>query len=115
MIGDPSFREGQLLRIFVGEDATWHHQPLFTAIVDLLRREGIAGASVFRGVEGFGAHHEIHLNRIFAFGAKMPVLIEAIDQEAKIAALIPRLEQMLGDGGVITLERVEYRRFLPTR
>jgi uncharacterized protein len=115
MIGDPSFLEGQLLRIFVGEDARWHHQPLFTAIVELLRREGLAGASVFRGIEGFGAHHEIHLNRIFAFGAKMPILIEAIDQEAKIAALLPQLEQMLGDGGVITLERVEYRRYLPTR
>jgi hypothetical protein len=116
MIGDPSFLEGQLLRIFVGEDAVWRHQPLFTAIVELLRREGIAGASVFRGIEGFGAHHEIHLNRIFAFGAKMPILIEAIDQEAKIAALLPRLQEMLANGGgVITLERVEYRRYLPAR
>jgi uncharacterized protein len=110
MIGDPSFVEGRLLRIFVGEDARWHGEPLYVAIVETLRRENVAGASVFRGVEGFGAHHEIHLNRIFTFGAKMPILIEVVDSEAKIAELLPRLEAMVGEG-VITLERIAFRRF----
>jgi uncharacterized protein len=111
MIGDPSFVEGRLLRIFVGEDARWHGEPLYVAIVETLRRENVAGASVFRGVEGFGAHHEIHLNRIFTFGAKMPILIEVVDSEAKIAELLPRLEAMVGEG-VITLERIAFRRFV---
>ncbi len=111
MIGDPSFVEGQLLRIFVGEDARWHKEPLYVAVVEMLRRENVAGASVFRGVEGFGAHHEIRLNHIFTFGAKMPILIEVIDTEAKIGELLPALEAMIGEG-VITLERVAYRRFL---
>lgn len=111
MIGDTSFVEGQLLRIFVGEDARWRREPLYAAIVETLRRENVAGASVFRGVEGFGAHHEIRLNHIFTFGAKMPILIEVVDTEAKIAELLPRLEKMVGEG-LITLERIAYRRFL---
>ena len=110
MIGDPSFVEGQLLRIFVGEDARWHGRPLYVAIVEKLRREHVAGASVFRGVEGFGTHHEIRLNHVFAFGAKMPILIEAVDADAKIAELLPALEAMVSEG-VITLERVAYRTF----
>ena len=111
MIGDSAFVEGQLLRIFVGEDARWRGQPLYVAIVETLRRENVAGASVFRGVEGFGAHHEIHLDRIFTFAAKMPVLIEAVDSEVKIAELLPQLEAMV-DEGLITLEKIAYRRFV---
>lgn len=111
MIGDPSFVEGQLLRIFVGEDARWRGQPLYVAIVEKLRRENVAGASVFRGVEGFGAHHEIRLNHLFTFGAKMPILIEVVDGEQKIAELLPSLEEMVAEG-VITLERIAFRRFL---
>ena len=114
MIGDASFVEGQLMRIFVGEDARWHGQPLYVAIVEALRRENVAGASVFRGVEGFGSHHEIHLNRIFTFAEKMPILIEVVDSEEKIAQLLPQLETMV-DEGVITLERIAYRRFLGRR
>ena len=109
MIGDASFVEGQLLRIFVGEDAHWHGGPLHLAIVETLRREGVAGASVFRGIEGFGTHHEVHVSRLF--GTKLPILIEVVDSEAKIAELIPRLEEMVAEG-VITLERIAYRRFL---
>ncbi len=79
-----------------------------------LRDVGIAGASVFRGVEGFGAHHQINTSRLFAFGTKMPILIEAVDVEDRIVALVPELEAMLEQtGGVITLERIEYRRYLP--
>ncbi|HEY0614287.1 MAG TPA: DUF190 domain-containing protein [Candidatus Elarobacter sp.] len=110
MIGDPSFADGQLLRIFVGEDAHAGGQPLHLAILEGLRRAGVAGASVFRGVEGFGSHHELHLNRLFAFGTRMPILIEVVDTEDAIGALLPQLEAMV-DEGVITLERVAFRRF----
>ena len=106
------FKVGQLLRIFIGEQDTWHGTSLYSALVDLLRREGIAGASVFRGVEGFGAHHEIHLAKFFAPRAKLPILIEVVDEEEKIARLIPAIEEMVSEG-TVTLERVEYCRFLP--
>jgi PII-like signaling protein len=106
------FVVGQLLRIFVGEGDTWHGRPLHEAIVELLRREGVAGASVFRGIEGFGSHDEIHLAKIFSLRAKLPILIEVIDREEKIAGLIPRIDEMVREGAM-TLERIEYRRFLP--
>lgn len=106
------FKVGQLLRIFVGERDRWQGAPLSEAIVELLMEANVAGASVFRGVEGFGAHHEIHLAKAFRFGGKLPILIEVVDDEAKIAELIPRLEEMIAEGAM-TLERVEYCRFSP--
>jgi PII-like signaling protein len=104
------FKPGQLLRIFVNERDTWHGGPLYFAIVDMLKREQVAGASVFRGIEGFGAHREIHAAKIWSFSAKLPVLIEVVDDPAKIEALLPQLEAMIPEGAV-TLERVEYARF----
>jgi uncharacterized protein len=106
------FVEGQLLRIFVSERDTWHGRALHTAIVELLRREGVAGASVFRGIEGFGAHHEIHLAKLLNFGNHLPILIEVVDSEEKIQQIIPRIDEMVSEGAM-TLERVEYRRYLP--
>jgi hypothetical protein len=108
------FAVGQLLRIFVGERELWKGRPLHEAIVEALRGEGIAGASVFRGIEGFGSHQEIHLAKAFRFGADLPILIEVVDEEATIARLIPRIEEMIGEG-TMTLERVEYRRFHPAK
>jgi hypothetical protein len=114
MLGDSSFSEGRLLRIFVGEDAKDGGRPLHIALVEMLLAEGVAGTSVFRGVEGFGAHHEIHLNRLFALGGKLPIVIEVVDTEARIAAIVPKVEAMVEEG-TITLERVEYRRFARKR
>jgi hypothetical protein len=107
-----AFTVGQLLRIFVAEGATWHGRPLYAAIVELLRREGAAGASVFRGMEGFGSHHEIHVAKMFGSGRDLPILIEVVDREEKIASLIPRIDEMV-TRGAMTLERVEFRRFVP--
>ena len=106
------FIPGQLLRIFVGEQDTWHGRSLYAAIVELLRHEGVAGASVFRGIEGFGAHHEIHVAQIFRLRGHLPILIEVVDSEEIIDKLIPRIDEMVSEGAM-TLERVEYRRFLP--
>jgi PII-like signaling protein len=110
MLGDSSFVEGRLLRIFVGEDAQWHGRSLYLAIVELLRSEGVAGASVFRGVEGFGSHHEIHLNHIFTLRGKLPIVIEVVDVAERIGAVLPTLQEMVEEGA-ITLERVEFRHF----
>ena len=110
-----AFIVGQLLRIFVGEGDTWHGRPLHTAIVQMLRHEGVAGASVFRGIEGFGGSlHEIHVAKIFQFRGDLPILIEVVDTEEKIAAVIPRIEAMVNEGAM-TVERVEFRRFLPSK
>ena len=104
------FKQGQLLRIFVNEHDMWHGGPLYCAIVEMLKRERVAGASVFRGVEGFGTHREIHIAKVWSFGARMPVLIEVVDEPDRVASLIPLLESMISEGA-ITLERVEYCRF----
>jgi PII-like signaling protein len=114
MLGDGSFVEGHLLRLFIGADAHYQGRPLHVALLELLLAEGIAGASVFRGVEGFGAHREIHLNRLFALGAKAPLVVEIVDSAERIAAIVPKVEAMV-DEGTITLERVEYRRFARSR
>jgi PII-like signaling protein len=103
------FKTGQLLRIFVNERDTWHGTPLHCAIVAMLKREQVAGASVFRGVEGFGSHREIHVASVWQFGGKLPVLVEVVDDETKIASLIPQLEAMISEGAM-TLEKVEYCR-----
>lgn len=104
------FKVGQLLRIFVGDCDNWHGRPLHSAIVTVLKQHDIAGASVFRGIEGFGAHHEIHLAKIFSLRGKLPILIEAVDEEERIAAVIPLVEAMITEGAM-TLERVEYCQF----
>ncbi len=111
MLLDAGFREGRLLRVFVGENDRWGTGLLYNAIVERARVEGVAGASVFRGVEGFGSHREIHVNRVFTLRTKMPMLIEIVDTAEKITALLPLIEEMIGEG-TITLERVEFRRYL---
>jgi PII-like signaling protein len=104
------FKAGRLLRIFVNERDVWQGRPLYGAIVEMLKHERVAGASVFRGVEGFGAHREIHAAKVWSFAEKLPVLIEVVDEAATIEALVPRLEAMIAEG-TMTLERVEYHRF----
>lgn len=104
------FTEGQLLRIFVKEDDRWHGAPLADAIVLMLIKADVAGASVFRSVEGFGSHHEIHTQKFWSFHLGMPILIEVVDTHENIARVMPRLDEMIVDG-LITIERVSFRRY----
>jgi PII-like signaling protein len=97
--------EGLLLRVFVGESDNWHGKPLYQAIVERVREEGLAGATVLRGLEGFGAHSRIHTTRILRLSEDLPVLIEIVDQAERIEAIVPALEEMIGEG-LMTLERV---------
>jgi len=97
---------GLLLRIYLGESDQWHGKPLYQAIVERLRERGMAGATVLRGIEGFGAKQHVHTNRILSLSEDLPVLIEAVDREDKIRAIIPEIDEMVGDG-LITLEKVE--------
>src|SRR5262249_11493765 len=98
--------EGKLLRIFVGESDTWHGKPLYQAIVERVRAEGLAGATVIRGIEGFGADSRIHTSRILRLSEDLPVLIEIADTTYRIDHVLPLLDEMFTEG-LVTLERVE--------
>ncbi len=97
--------EGTLLRVFVGESDTWHGKPLYEAIVERVRTEGLAGATVLRGIEGFGAHSRLHTSRILRLSEDLPVLIEIVDRTERIEQILPLLDEMVGEG-MVTLERV---------
>ena len=98
--------EGQLLRIYIGESDTWHGKPLYQAIVQRLREEGLAGATVLRAIEGFGATSHLHTTRILRLSEDLPLLIEVVDTAEKVQAALPMLEEMVGEG-LMTLERVQ--------
>jgi PII-like signaling protein len=97
--------DGRLLRIFVGESDRWHGKPLYEAIVEVARREGLAGATVLRGIEGFGADSRLHTSRILRLSEDLPVVIEIVDRPERIEAVLPKLDQMVGEG-MVTLETV---------
>jgi PII-like signaling protein len=97
--------EGKLLRIFVGESDTWHGKPLYQAIVERVRAEGLAGATVVRGIEGFGADSHLHTSRILRLSEDLPVVIELVDTAERIDAVLPLLDEMVGEG-MVTVEGV---------
>lgn len=106
--------EELLLRIFLGENDRHGHIPLYEAIVEHLRREGIAGTTVLRGVAGFGGSRAFHADRLLDLAHDLPLVIEAIDKRERLEAVIPSLRGMLS-GGLITLESVTVIRPLTVR
>ena len=98
--------EGLLVRIFVGESDLWDGAPLYEAIVQCARQKGLAGATVLRGIEGFGAHNLIHTARIQRLSEDLPVVIEIVDSKEKIDAFLPELDSMIPEG-LVTLEPVQ--------
>jgi uncharacterized protein len=97
--------EGQLLRVFIGESDRWEGKPLYEAIVELVRREGLAGATVLRGIEGFGADSRLHTARILRLSEDLPVVIEIVDTEENVQRVLPMLDEMVGEG-MLTVEGV---------
>ncbi len=97
-----------LVRIFIGESDSHEGRPLYQAIVETLRREGLAGVTVLRGIEGFGKSSRLHTSHILRLSEDLPIVIECVDTVEKIEAVLPNLDAMIGDG-LITLERVEVR------
>lgn len=97
--------EQLLVRIFIGESDRWKHQPLETALVERLRREGFAGATVFRGVAGFGAHSVMHTAHLLELSHDLPVLLEVVETEEHVQRLLPILDEMVTEG-LVTLEKV---------
>jgi PII-like signaling protein len=108
--------EGKLLRVFVGESDRLHGRALYDAIVRTAHDIGLAGATVWRGIEGFGAASRIHTASILRLSEDLPIVIEIVDSEDKIRMALPRLEALLeeaGCGGLITLEKAEVIRYTP--
>ena len=97
--------EGLLLRIFIGESDKRDGRPLYEVIVEEARRRGLAGATVLRGVLGFGANSRIHTTKILRLSEDLPMVIEIVDEADKINAFLPGLDGMIREG-LVTLERV---------
>ena len=97
--------QGTLLRIFVGESDQWHRRPLYEAIVLKARELHLAGATVLRGVMGFGAHSRLHTSKVLRLSEDLPIVIEIVDSEEKIERLLPYLDEMVQEG-LLTMERV---------
>jgi PII-like signaling protein len=97
--------EGTLMRIHVGERDKHDGTPLHAAIVELLRARGLAGATVTRAIMGYGATARLHTDSVLRLSLDLPVVVECVDAEEKIQAVLPDIDAMMG-GGLITLERV---------
>ena len=100
--------EGQLLRIFIGESDKYEGKPLLEWIVAEARAAGLAGATVLRGLHGFGAHSRIHTSKILRLSEDLPIVVEIVDTSEKIEAFLPRVDAAIKEG-LATLERVQIR------
>ena len=94
------------LRIYIGESDRWKHQPLYEAIVLKARELHLAGATVLRGPMGFGAASRIHTAKILRLSMDLPIVIEIVDTDDKVQALLPFLDEMMG-GGLVTLDKIK--------
>jgi len=104
--------ERTLMRIHIGERDRYHGKPLYEAIVELLRARQYAGATVFRAIMGFGASSTIRTDRLELLSLDLPIVVECVDTEERIDAILPELGEMIG-GGLITLERARVIMYRP--
>jgi PII-like signaling protein len=104
--------ERTLMRIHIGERDRYHGKPLYEAIVELLRARQYAGATVFRAIMGFGASSTIRTDRLEPLSLDLPIVVECVDTEERIEAILPELDEMIG-GGLITLERARVIMYRP--
>jgi PII-like signaling protein len=104
--------EQWMVRIFIGESDRWQGRPLADALLERLRREGFAGATVLRGLAGFGARSVVHTTRLLELSQDLPLVVEVVDTEEHVQRLEPILDEMVGDG-LVTLEKVRVLRYKP--
>lgn len=104
--------ERVLMRIHLGERDRFEGRPLYQAIVELLRRKHFAGATVFRGIMGFGASARLHTDRLDVLSLDLPIVVECVDTQERIDEILPELDVMIG-GGLITLERAHVIMYRP--
>jgi PII-like signaling protein len=102
--------ENVLMRIFIGEGDKVGGRPLHEALVELLKKEGFHGATVLRGVAGFGAHSVYHTDKILRLSRDLPMIVEVVDTQENVDRVMPGLDEMIV-GGMITLEKVKVMRY----
>jgi PII-like signaling protein len=100
--------KGHLLRIFLGEDDRHEGSPLYEWIVHRAKEQGLAGATVLRGIEGFGAHSRVHTAKVLRLSTELPVVVEIVDTRDKIEQFLPTIDGAIQEG-LATLEKVEIR------
>ena len=101
-------KDGHLLRIFIGENDKHEGKPLYEWLVLQAREAGLAGATVLRGIEGFGAHSRLHTAKILRLSEDLPIVIEIVDAQEKIEAFLPVIDHAIAEG-LATVERVQVR------
>jgi hypothetical protein len=104
--------ERTLMRVFIGESDKYEGKPLYEALLERFRKKGLAGATVLRGIAGFGASSKVHTDKVLRLSLDLPLIIEVVETEETIQQLLPDLEEMLG-GGLITLERANVILYRP--
>ncbi|MDA3624676.1 DUF190 domain-containing protein [Saccharopolyspora sp. WRP15-2] len=98
------------LSVFIGEDDTWHHKPLYHEIVRRAREAGLAGATVLRGSEGYGAHSTVHTQRLLDLADDLPIIVIIVDAADRVRAFLPQLDELVAEGTVL-LEEVHAIRY----
>ena len=106
--------EQVLMRIFIGESDRVGHRPLHATLLELLRARGLAGATVVKGAAGFGANSVIHTASILRLSEDLPLVIEVVDTEQHLEAVLPEVDRLMS-GGLITMEKVRVRRYAPEK
>lgn len=96
--------EAELLRVFIGEDDKYDGRLLYELIVEKARKEGLAGATVYRGILGFGANSRVHTTKVLRLSEDLPVVVEIVDAPEKIEAFLPWLDEVIHEG-LVTLEK----------
>ncbi len=103
-------REAKLLRIFIGENDKADHQPLYEALLLAAKAQGLAGATVLRGIMSFGASTRVHTAKLIDISQDLPIVVEIVDEEDRITAFMPKVQELMaraGGGGLVTLEKAE--------
>ena len=104
--------ERTLMRVFIGESDKYHGKPLYEALLEKFRQKGLAGATVLRGVAGYGASSVVHTEKVLRLSLDLPLIIEVVETEEAIQAILPELDAMIG-GGLVTLERARVILYRP--
>jgi PII-like signaling protein len=97
--------ERTLMRIHIGESDRWQGSPLYEALIQLFRREGLSGVTVLRGVGGYGSASRYHTNKILRLSQDLPIVLEVVEDAERIERILPKLDEMIG-GGLVTLEKI---------
>jgi PII-like signaling protein len=97
--------EQVLMRVFIGQTDKWEHRPLYAALLELFRAKGLAGATVLQGIAGFGPDSILHQFHVFRLSQDLPIVIEVVDTQARLDAVLPDVDRMM-NGGLITMEKV---------